>query len=167
MNYRQSHRMIISSLWLQVGILTFVVGIRRAGLSGLPDQRGSSADPGPGGNRRRRPAVHRRRHHGRPAHLSEIRPDAARHDLRSRRVPGARFHRPVPAPRRPGDAGILQSGFKADARGPGPSETRVQAKRLRPGHRHAGLYGRPGPRLRQAQGVLRRVLRRTRPASGA
>ena len=127
----------------------------RPWLPDLPDVRGEASDPGKG----RRPGGRRRLHReGRGARAEDVprkRPDGVRLGLRPRRVPRARLHRRLPAPRVEHREARVRRGSLGPRRA--AHDRRLPHEPVRGGHRHAHADRRAGRRPPSAGAPLQRA----------
>ncbi len=161
----QRRAMTISPAWLQVAILTFLLGFavlgylaRRIATDHPPipvavqDTAGTVLFTGDDIMAGQNPV---------PA----LRADAVRHDVRAWRLSGAGFHRRDPASGRRGDAAPSTGGRGLRRR---KRQARVHAgaegECLRPAIRGAGLFPRPGARLHRTGRLLQALVRPRPPA---
>ena len=130
----------------------------RDGHPRLPDLHRLDAPAGEGRHRQRRGALHRRGHHRRAGTVPRPGIDGVRVCRRARRLPRARLHRGLPAPR-DGLRGDAAAGVRHRRTAPG-GDLRVPHQPVRRGHRDPDLHRQPGQGLRGQHPALRTVLRR-------
>ena len=148
---------LVSRAWVQVTALVLLCGLAILGFLGY---RAYTADPpiaGAGPDACRAGRLHRCGRDRRAAAVLGQGPDGVRLDLRPRRLPRARLHRRLPAPRGADRrAGVRRRHLRYRAR---QGDRRLQDQPVRPDDRHAHLHRRAGERVRRAGRPLHRVLR--------
>ena len=144
------------------------VRLLRPGPAGLPHLPGQAADARPRRRSRRPGAVHRARRARGPAGVPAQRPHGVRLGVRARRLPRARLHGRLPAPR----VGLRQARLRRQPLGHGVAADRrgVPHQPLRRGHRDADADRRAGrgapPARRPLQPLLLRAHDEARAARG-
>ena len=158
----QRRRMVISPLWLQGVVLTFIFGFAVLGYLAIRVYQDHAPVPSRVVSEAGRDGLHRRGHPRRPGAVPDLWPDAVRLRLRPRGLPRPRLHRRLPAPQ----ALEMQRFYGGDARPQERVQRELQANRYDPDDRRPDLDRRPGQGLRGPPPALRRRNPQPRSAAG-
>ena len=126
---RQRRPMVISPLWLQGVILTFVFGFAMLGYLALRVYQDHAPVPGRVVSETGQTVFTGEDILARPGGVPDLRPDGVRLDLRPRRLSRPRLHRRLPAPPGPRDAAVLRRRSRRPRSG---SRQELQANRYDP-----------------------------------